>query len=225
MNNFCRKIFIVLAAVNVIASRPPQKKEIVENEEPLESKFDQKAIVTKGHSRNPQERKSMGSIEQDVIEPRPKGMRPSQVKAHPTKNRRHRRSTAAQRWYLLKRGSQVLMRVCEENSTVQDGLRFGQEYVKYLFEDDPFRPGFIPAGCKIMTMTSTRVCPVNEIPMKILQDPPLIVYKQFCEAPGQRNSGVGLGAQEHICEQAHLDVRLADQTVLKVESGCVPKFL
>ena len=233
---FCFKILIVLAVVNVLACRPPQKKEVAENEDQntrrnnpdaFESKFDLKAlaiqepIVTKGHNTNPQDRKSMESIDRNAIEPRPKEIGTSQnvINTHP-KNRRHRRSTSSG-WFRVG-GSQVyaFARACETTSTEK------QEFVESLFEDDPsYSRMTLPAGCKTTTTTSTRVCPVSEAPMKILQEPPLIVYKRFCETAGQRNSGDGLGSQEHICEQAYLDIRLANQTVLEVESGCVPKFL
>ena len=78
-----------------------------------------------------------------------------------------------------------------------------------------------------MTTTSTRVCSVEpETPVQIQQNPPIVVFKRFCEDAGQRNSGEGLGGREHISEQAYLDVRLANQTdIIRVESGCVPKLL
>ena len=115
-------------------------------------------------------------------------------------------------------------RRCDTTSAEQDDLSLRQEYVKFLFGDVK---KLAPAGCKTMTTTSTRVCSVEpETPVQIQQNPPIVVFKRFCEDAGQRNSGEGLGAREYICEQAYLDVRLANQTdIISVESGCVPKLL
>ena len=115
-------------------------------------------------------------------------------------------------------------RRCDTTSAEQDDLSLQQEYVKFIFGDVK---KFAPAGCKTMTTTSTRVCSVEpETPVQIQQNPLIVVFKRICEDAVQRNSGEGLGAREYICEQAYLDVRLANQTdIISVESGCVPKLL
>lgn len=234
---FPSKILIVLAVVNVIACRPPKGKNIEEKQNTSwdnPDAVDVKAIqeIVRKHT-NPQERQPLGSF--DLIEPRPKEIRPSQdvieIQNPPPKNRfrRHRRSTDSRgQWSLLKRGSQTFARTrrCDTTSAEQDDLNLQQEYVKFLFDDELIVMS-APAGCKTMTTTSIRVCSVEpETPVQIQQNPLIVVFKRICEDAGQRNSGEGLGAREYICEQAYLDVRLANQTdIISVESGCVPKLL
>ena len=238
----CSKILIVLAIVNVIACRPPERKDAEEkqntssnNPDAFDLKAIQPSIVTK--DTNPQDRQPLGSIDRDLIEARiggrTKEMRKSldviEIHNPPQKNRfrRNRRSTDSRGlWSLVKQGSRMFAStyVCDTTSAEQDNLILRQEYVKFIFQDEL---KYLPAGCKTMSRTSTRVCSVApETPVKIQQDPPVLVFKRVCEEAGQRNSGDGLGGREHVCEQTYLDVRLVDQPgVIRVESGCAPKLL
>ena len=256
----CSKILIVLAVMKIIACRPPQKKEIEAkvqqntsssgdnldssglkeiSEEPTAIERQDTAII------DPHGRQPLGSSNQDLTWPiigeRPKETGANQIT--PPKYslgesmirfRRHRRSTGSwRRGNLVKRGSQVfaLARRCNTASAApQDHLSLQQENVEFRFGN---QAKFVPAGCKTMTSTLTRVCRVYEMPVTIQQDPPVEVFKRFCENfdyenpdSGLLNSGNGLrGGGEHICEQEYLYVTLADQQQIRVQSGCSFKFL
>ena len=247
------KILIVLAVVNITACRPPQKKNVEAKVEQNTSKddldpsglkvFPEETTSTKGQDltiRNPHGRVPLRSVDQALIEPtiggRLKEIRRIRdvINIHNTPKgesmkkrlRRHRRSTGSRRGNLVKRGSNVyaLAQVCDTSSPApQDHLRLQQEDVKFRFGDES---KFVPAGCKTMTTASKRVCRVSsEIPVTIQLDPPVEVFKRFCEDAGL-NFGNGLrGGGDHICEQEYLNVTLADQQHIRVQSGCGLKFL
>ena len=250
----CSKILIVLAVMNITACRPPQKKDVEAKVQQntsgdnLDSSglkvIPEETTSTKGQDttiRNPHGRLPLRSVDQDLIEPTFVG-KLKQIRSildviniHNTPKdasmrkrlRRHRRSTGSRRGNLVKRGSNVyaLARVCDTSSAApQDHLSLQQEDVKFRFRDES---KFVPAGCKTMTTPSKRVCTVSsEIPVTIQQDPPVVVFKRFCENAGLLDSGNGLrGGGKHICEQEYLNVTLADQQHLSVESGCSLKFL
>ena len=249
----CFKILIVLAVMNITACRPPQKKDVEAKVEQNTSKddldpsglkvFPEETTSTKDQDltiRNPHGRVPLRSVDQALIEPtfvgRLKQIRSIRdvIKIHNTQKgesmkkrlRRHRRSTGSQRGSLVKRGSNVyaLARHCDTNSAApQNHLSLQQEYAKFLFPEKVQ----VPAGCKTMTTPSERVCTVlPEIPVTIQQNPPVVVFKRFCENAGLLDSGNGLrGGGKHICKQEYLNVTLAYQQHIRVESGCGLEFL
>ena len=248
----CSKILIVLAVVNIIGCRPPQMKEIkanklqntgLENQDSFDLRVTQGPISTKSQETaiiiDPHQRQPLRSVDQvgETIGGRPKEIKTIQDVIHthttPTKNRvrRHRRSTdLGTRWTLLKGNVSVIPQVCDKTSAQQVNLQeeydlnLQQEYLKFLLEDKvKFE---VPVGCKILTKRSRRVCKVlPEMAVEIQQDPPLKVFKRICQDPGLINSAEIISGDDNICEQKYLDVRLANQTDIRVESGCDLKFI